>query len=68
MEIGLKGDLLPDNELDFANSFLDMKHVRCVSCNAGFSANNVFTRLGWRETQLSGFCEKCFDELFKDIH
>ncbi len=64
MEMGLKGNLLPDNEQEFADNFIDMKHVRCVQCNSGFGPQNTFTRLGWRETQISGFCEKCFDDMF----
>jgi hypothetical protein len=38
----------------------------CVKCKEEFSAKNVFTPLGWKETQLSGFCEACFDRLFAD--
>jgi hypothetical protein len=65
METGLKGNLLPDNEVEFATNFIDMKFVRCVSCGTGFSNKNVFSRLGWRESQISGFCESCFDKVFE---
>lgn len=36
----------------------------CVSCGQPFSAQNVYSVLGWKETQISGYCECCFDELF----
>ena len=45
---------------------LEKKHGICCSCNQAFSSHNVFTKLGWRETQISGMCEKCWDDLFKD--
>lgn len=36
----------------------------CVNCKQPFSVANVFTSAGWRETRLSGMCEKCWDETF----
>lgn len=38
----------------------------CVSCKDQFGPANVFTAAGWRETQLSGMCERCWDETFAD--
>jgi hypothetical protein len=35
----------------------------CIFCKEPFSDKNVFTQLGWRETQISGMCEKCFDNM-----
>jgi hypothetical protein len=66
MEIGLKGNLLPSKEAEFADNYPNMKFKHCVSCNELFTKENTYTLAGWRETQISGFCEKCFDELFKD--
>jgi len=66
METGLKGNLLPDNGGGFADNILKMKNMRCVNCGGVFTNDNTFTRLGWRETQISGFCEVCFDEMFRD--
>ena len=66
METGLKGNPLPDNASDFVSNVLSMKNLRCMSCGESFSEDNVMTSLGWRETQISGFCEVCFDGLFKD--
>jgi len=44
--------------------FLGYNH--CHVCHNGFTPANVFTPAGWRETQISGTCEKCFDELFTE--
>ena len=38
----------------------------CISCKQPFSDVNVFTDAGWRETKISGMCEACFDDIFKD--
>lgn len=63
---GLKGNLLPNSEADFADNYDAMKFKRCLSCNNRFSNDNVQTLLGWRETQISGFCERCFDNFTSD--
>lgn len=39
------------------------KYEKCIHCNELFSKGNVFTEDGWRETEISGMCEKCFDEV-----
>lgn len=39
---------------------------RCFACGEFFSSENVFTDAGWRETEISGMCEKCFDAAFED--
>jgi hypothetical protein len=38
----------------------------CIQCREPFSDKNVFTDAGRRETKISGLCEKCWDELFKE--
>ena len=39
----------------------------CIKCKCPFKQDvNVFTPEGWRETRISRFCEKCFDELFEE--
>ena len=43
-----------------------MRFKDCVSCRKPFSDLNVKTPLGWKETQISGMCETCFDNLFAD--
>ena len=43
-----------------------MKYAHCICCGYEFSKLNVFTVDGAKETQISGTCEKCFDELFAE--
>lgn len=38
----------------------------CVQCNQAFSNDNTWSEAGWRETQISGLCERCFDSEFAD--
>ena len=63
-EMGLKGNLLPENEYDFIENQPSMKFLKCMVCHKPFSGANTTSRMGWRETQISGYCEKCFDSLF----
>lgn len=37
------------------------ERIVCINCKKPFTNENVFTYLGWKETRLSGMCEKCFD-------
>jgi hypothetical protein len=37
--------------------------THCIECKEEFSKFNTFSPLGWKETQISGLCEKCFDEI-----
>ena len=37
--------------------------THCINCQMAFSQENVMTSLGWVETQISGMCEKCFDDI-----
>lgn len=39
----------------------------CIQCREGFSPSNVYSEAGWKETKISGLCERCFDEITKDI-
>ena len=43
------------------------KFRECIICKRPFSPANTFTKSGWQETQISGFCEACFDELFEEL-
>jgi hypothetical protein len=59
---------LPNTEAEF----MDAKRAdhpglicSCAECCAAFSSNNTKTPNGWRETQISGLCETCFDALFE---
>lgn len=38
----------------------------CVQCGEAFSNDNVFSQAGWKETKLSGLCERCFDDAFRE--
>jgi hypothetical protein len=42
------------------------RFYRCRTCKRGFTSANVKTHLGWKETQISGTCETCWDDMFKD--
>lgn len=36
------------------------------TCRQAFSPENTKSPAGWRETQITGLCEACFDEIFAD--
>lgn len=38
----------------------------CRRCKQPFTPDIVFTASGWRETAISGVCEKCFDEMYDE--
>lgn len=40
---------------------IDLKIKHCIICDESFTEKNCFTDAGWRETQISGLCESCFD-------
>lgn len=44
-----------------------MKYIKCTNCNKPFSNENTYSKEGWKETQISGMCEKCFDSLFEEV-
>lgn len=69
MKQGLKGNLLPENA-DEAKQLQQngtARYSECVMCerNLGEPAA-ASTPAGWLETQISGLCEPCFDDLFED--
>ena len=35
----------------------------CEMCGEDFTEENTRSKEGWRETQISGYCETCFDKL-----
>lgn len=39
----------------------------CFACGEDFSEENVLTEAGARETQISGMCEVCFDEMCAEL-
>ena len=40
----------------------------CITCNNPFTGSNIQTSQGWKETQISGICETCFDDMFKGFN
>ena len=34
----------------------------CIRCKQPFTHANVFSPEGWKETEISGMCEMCFDD------
>lgn len=43
---------------------IDFEIKKCFICDEPFTEKNCFTDSGWKETQISGFCESCFDGVF----
>ena len=43
-----------------------LSYTHCISCTEPFTLDNIKTSAGWKETQISGMCESCFDSLFHD--
>jgi hypothetical protein len=43
-----------------------LKSGVCISCGQPFTDGNVHSDAGWRETQISGMCEDCFDTLLEE--
>lgn len=40
----------------------------CLLCKQVFSNKNVYSAAGWKETQISGLCEKCFDGWLRPLN
>lgn len=67
MKKGLKVLQLPESQADYellmANGSLRFK-LCCFGNHPHIGRTH--TRGGWAETQISGSCEECFDDMFKD--
>jgi hypothetical protein len=64
----IRGHLLPESAADFLQ-LVDLRKARnlkCMDCDRLFSPERVMTPAGWKETQISGFCEVCYNALFSD--
>lgn len=61
-------DKRPNSYQEFVDLARSAQQIQlcCLSCGATFTPENVHTAAGWRETQISGMCEDCFDELFAE--
>lgn len=47
-----------------ADLYPNRKEGHCLECNEVFSNKNCHSAAGWKETQISGICENCFDRMF----
>jgi len=68
MTPSIRGGYLPDSEADFEQLRIarEAPFLSCYLCAKPFSALTVKTPEGWRETQISGMCEVCYDDLFRE--
>lgn len=63
------GRRLPESESDLmeiACSGEPLRYKRCLCCKQDFTSANTQTPAGWAGTQISGYCEACFDKLFEE--
>jgi hypothetical protein len=69
MKLSLRGHQLPESvndarELKYSGT---LKYLKCSQCSVElYDATAATSAEGWRETQLSGMCESCFDQLFEN--
>lgn len=60
---------LPESFLDAAELAREgaLRYRQCRDCEISlYSPLAAQSAAGWRETQLSGMCEPCFDKLFAE--
>lgn len=70
MKESLKGHALPESWADAQQLAYTgkMTHIRCRTCQVLLhSEQAAYSTAGWRETQISGFCEPCFDSEFQEV-
>lgn len=67
------GELMPCLESDRAEydsqkrfAAANITYTACVECKERFSDANCRTQAGWQETQISGLCERCFDNITEE--
>lgn len=67
MKQGLKGNMIPESQADYDELALSggLKFKACCFATHPH-IGRTHTRLGWTETQISGSCEECFDDLFSE--
>lgn len=66
MKQSLQGHLLPETAVEYnvLESQGRLLYRKCQNCD-GPHKDRTHTKQGWLETQISGWCEDCFDGLFK---
>lgn len=57
----------PESQSDFESNRDLCNYLTCIECKGGFSFANTHTPAGWRETQITGYCEDCFDALMDEL-
>ncbi len=64
----LTGLPLPESLAEFDQIAAEgkLRYRACQECGDDFTPRTVHTKQGWAETQISGICENCFDELFRE--
>lgn len=66
MRPSLSGGQLPESKTDFTHLLTfrgALRYTECIGCGLDFRLTETATPAGWRETQISGHCEPCFDRL-----
>jgi len=60
---------LPENLTDYEELKRNdaLQYDCCCSCGFIFTTMNVHTREGWLETQISGMCEECWDDMCEEM-
>ena len=43
-----------------------LNFLTCIKCSCEFKESNTHSIAGWKETQISGFCEDCYDDIFAE--
>jgi hypothetical protein len=59
---GVPGEM-SDYEAHKALAAAHATNTHCVHCKRPFTDDTVHTEAGWQETQISGLCEDCFDDI-----
>ncbi len=69
MKLSVFNHLLPESFAD-AQQLRATKQMRfsiCRECKTSLSSTHAaYSTAGWRETQVSGICEPCFDSLTQE--
>ena len=68
MKPSLKGGYLPESAADFESltQAKGLQYKGCIQCRAPFTTENTHSAPGWRDTQIIGMCEDCYDGLFEE--
>jgi hypothetical protein len=61
----IQGKLLPESLEDFHDLRKQgrLTYKVCIHCSESFE-DRTQSPAGWRDTQIVGYCERCYDDLF----